>query len=67
MKLPLVGWSLVPGGTPRTMSSARNRSTSNMFIDKGFKASRDTSYPVFKAGVPKRWLPNTTHPARGTF
>lgn len=81
MRLPLVGWSLVPGGTPsssacircarvliqdRTISSTRNRSTSNTFIEKGFKPSKDSSYPVFKAGVPKRWLLNTTH-RRGTF
>lgn len=81
-RLPLVGWSVVPGGThsssactryarvfiqDRAFSSARNRSTSNMFIEKGFKASKDATYAVFKDGVPKRWLPNTTHSARGTF
>jgi len=69
---------MVPGGTPsssacttctryarvliqeKTISSARDRSTSNMLTEKGFNAS---NLLMLKAGVPKRWLPNATHPA----
>lgn len=74
MKLTTVGWSLAHGGTPSSsactrcarvliqdtaISSARDRSTNNVFIKKGFKAPKGTFHPTLEAGG----LPNTSHPA----